>query len=265
MSENNQSNLQAFGAGVAGFFVVVAVGGGALALHSRSQQHRGPVAAAAPVDIGAPSLSRPAPRGLPAREARSESPAPLIGDVGGDEEQTQAPAQQAAAAPNAPAAGAALAATAAAPARPLTAAAAGKAGSDLKVSQHLTAEGGSTSAEIAAKDSSEPKKDETPAKKAAKAAPRKALEPAAGAPEIASVHYGVTNRSELMGRAAGPVYNFSGAASKNAQVGKLSGTPSMADLKAQLAKQDLPDGERAKIQAQIDLIEKAVTTQTAER
>src|SRR4051794_37845506 len=80
MSEQSKSNVQALGAGLVGFIAVMAVGGGAMMVH-RSLQAKAalrPAAAGAPIDLAAPgSLERPS--GRPAREARLESPAPLVG------------------------------------------------------------------------------------------------------------------------------------------------------------------------------------------
>lgn len=258
MSEQNSSNLQAFGAGVVGFFVVVAVGGGALVYHSSLQTKR-PSAAGAPIDIASPSGLAPAERRLAAKEARAESPAPVIGDVAGEEPSPAAAHSQqaAAAAPAAPRAGIPLPSTP----RTLTAAEAVKVQPALEATKHLGTDGGSTSAELVAQA---PAKDaRVPLKKSPKGSRKLELpsNPNPGPTDVASVHYGVTSRSELMGRAAGPVYNFKGgAAGGGAGVGKLAGDASatVADLKAQLAKGDLPAADRERIQGELDKVEKAV-------
>ena len=77
MSEQNQSNFRAFGAGLLGFVAVMAIGGGALMLRSSQQAKAGarPDAAAAPIDLGS-SMPRP----VAAHKQRLvESPAPLMG------------------------------------------------------------------------------------------------------------------------------------------------------------------------------------------
>jgi hypothetical protein len=71
------------------------------------------------------------------------------------------------------------------------------------------------------------------------------------------VHYGVTNRNELMGRAAGPVYNFSGGGKGGDTAGKgqvAGGDPKaqIADIKKQLDSANLPPEQRASLLKQLD-------------
>lgn len=231
MSEQNQSNFQALGAGLLGFVAVMTLGGGALMVHSSQQAKSAarPVAAAAPIDLGA-SLPRPAlssPRA--SEERRAESPAPLIGEdrieslpspipPGAREGVAQASAD-ASAAPG------------------------------LEVTSHLDAAGNGSSAKAVVKNTIAPEKP------AAKAAGRKALPkpvPAGASSEtVASVHYGVTSRSELMGRAAGPVYNVKGGSAKGGSIaaGKMAdANGKLADIQKQLEAAGLPADQRAKLQ-----------------
>lgn len=245
MSEQNKSNFQALGAGLLGFVAVMAIGGGGLMLHSshRAGSAAAPAPAAAPIDLGssmpAPSLTRPSIQ----RERREESPAPLIGEIGEDasEGSSGAVAAEAALSPES-------APTVNFPA--------------LEASRHLDLEPGSSSAKAVVKNTVEAKKAAAAAPPARKApAPR--LEAAAGDGAVASsVHYGVTSRSELMGRAAGPVYNIKGAkgGGSTAGTGKMADDADgkMADLRRQLEASGLPEDQRAKILAELDAARKGV-------
>jgi hypothetical protein len=95
--------------------------------------------------------------------------------------------------------------------------------------------------------------------KDAKAVPNKKvkLEPSgAGATSVASVHYGVTDRSQLMGRAAGPVYNFKGGAkvAGSGQKGQMADEVNarILDLQRQLEASGLPADQRAKLQKELE-------------
>jgi len=256
MSEQNKSNFQALGAGLAGFVAVMAVGGGIMMLHSSHQAKSAaaPAPAAAPIDLGSsmPTASPP-PSGLQ-RERRASSPAPLIGDDGSSSEESSSPAV-------APAASAPSAAPRAAETSPESAPAA-KA-SALEVARHLDGEGNGSTAEAVVKNAAEEKKapklqGKLPGKKAAK------IEVAAGDGAVASsVHYGVTSRSELMGRAAGPVYNVKGGKGGEAKaaVGKMANDADgrIADLRRQLEASGLPADQRAKLLKDLDDSLKAVS------
>ncbi|MDP3541855.1 MAG: hypothetical protein Q8T11_05235 [Elusimicrobiota bacterium] len=238
MSEQSKSNYQALGAGLLGFIAVMAVGGGGLMLHSshRANSAAKPAPAAAPIDLGAampaPSMGRPSVQ----KERRAESPAPLIGEI----EEEPAGGVSASASADAAAASPESAPGARTPA--------------LEVTRHLELEKGSSSAEAVVKNT-------VPAKEAADLPGRKApapkLEVAAGEGAVASsVHYGVTSRNELMGRAAGPVYNFKGnkgGAAVNA-AGKMADDADgkMADLRRQLEASGLPEDQRAKLLKELD-------------
>jgi len=242
MSEQNQSNFQALGAGLLGFVAVMAVGGGALMVHSSQQSKAAakPVAAAAPIDIGAASpASLPEMSASRARqeERRMESPAPLIG-----ENKTESIPSSAPLAARARAAGASSEASAA-PA--------------LEVTGHLDAAPGDSSAQAVVKNTIEPEKPAVKAAEKKKSLPKADTSgTGAGSEAVASVHYGVTSRSELMGRAAGPVYNIAGAGKKGgtAATGKLAGETkaTLTDLQRQLEASGLPEDQRAKLKKELE-------------
>lgn len=254
MSEQSKSNYQALGAGLLGFVAVMAVGGGGLMLHSsqRAKSAAAPAPAAAPIDLGSsmpdPSLPPPSVQ----KERRAESPAPLIGEIGEDASADAAEASAGAAASEAAAAAAALSPEAAPSAKPRA----------LEASPRLEVEPGSSSAKAVVKNTVEAKK--AAASPPARKAPAPKLEAAAGDGAVASsVHYGVTSRSELMGRAAGPVYNIKGAKGGGSAgpTGKLAedAEGKMADLRRQLEASGLPDDQRAKLLAELEAARKGVS------
>lgn len=80
-----------------------------------------------------------------------------------------------------------------------------------------------------------------------------------------SVHYGVSDRAELMGRAAGPVYNFSGKSVGQAQSGQVAADnagPAALDqvdaAKKQIDASDVPADQKATIDRKLDQV-RAVT------
>jgi len=252
MSEDNKSNFQTLGAGLLGFVAVMAVGGGVMMLHSSHQAKSAatPAAAAAPIDLGS-SMPRPSmsPSGLQ-RERRDSSPAPLIGDDGSSSEESPAAGSPAAS----PAASAPSAAPRAAAPSPESAPAA-KA-SALEVTRHLDAEGDGSTAEAVVKNTAEEKKaPKLQGKLPGKKAPKLDL-PAGDGAVASSVHYGVTSRSELMGRAAGPVYNIKGGKGGEAKTaaGKMADDADgrIADLRRQLEASGLPADQRAKLLKDLD-------------
>jgi len=254
MSEQNKSNVQALGAGLFGFVAVLAVGGGALMLH-RSQQagaaNAAPVAAGAPVDLGAP-MPAPRPPITAPKEGRAESPAPLIGEE--EESESAAPVEASSRRPSAPAP------------TPEAEPAARPSSGRLEVTQHLETEAGSTSAFASVAAAPAPEKA---LKVSAKKAPVKKapLAAEAGAGAIASVQYGATNRSELMGRAAGPVYNMKGSGPRpgSGAVGKMADdvNAKIADLQKQLEAAGMPADQRAKLQKDLEDVTKGAVAPSA--
>jgi hypothetical protein len=259
MSEQSRSNFQAFGAGLLGFIAVMAVGGGVLMLHSSRRASPKPVPAAEPIDLATATPLDPTVPAAPFKERRLESPAPLIGS----DDEAEIAGNRAA-----PAAAASIPAPAFSPendAKAMAAAVEDAAIAErrLKPGEHLDATGHSSAAAVVAKD--------TPAgRKAAKAAaakkPAAKLAPvAAPAASIASVHYGVTSRDELMGRAAGPVYNIKGASaspkSKPEERGKMASDMNarLADLQSRLdGDTNLTPAQRADIQKELADVKKGV-------
>lgn len=248
MSDQNKSNFQAFGAALLGFVAVMAVGGGAMFVYSSQQSKASarPVAAGEPIDLGSSVQRQPAVQ----NERRAESPAPLVGE---DEasEVAKIPASAPAAAESSPSTPQSVngAQTAA---RPSTEA---QATSRLDVTQHLDKSGNGSSATAIVKNTlAQEKAAKAVSKKAAPKMPQTSGVTATGA--VASVHYGVTSRNELMGRAAGPVYNFKGGASKGAAAatGKMGGDlkTKITDIKGQLEAAGLPADQRAKLMKDLE-------------
>jgi hypothetical protein len=244
MSEQNQSNFQAFGAGLLGFVAVMAIGGGALMVRSSQQAKAGarPDAAAAPIDLGS-AMPRPV---ASHKERRMESPAPLMG-AQDKSEGSEASAEESDVAAAAAAGAAASSSGSAQNAK--------SAAARLEVTQHLDKPGSGSSATAIVKEEAAPEKKE---KVLGKIAGRKVTPKldTTGGGAVASVHYGVTSRSELMGRAAGPVYNFKGNAKSGGSgaMGKMGVDvkAKVADLQRQMEAAGLPAEQRAKLQKDIE-------------
>ena len=239
MSDQTKSNVQALGAGLLGFVAVMTVGGGALMFHS-SQQAKSetrPVAAGAPIDLGS-SMPRPmVPSAVVQSERRAESPAPLIG------EEKEAGSISVAASP----------ATAAAKPEPGPVGSSAVTDSALKIKPHLYQIGSTSAKAVVVNTITDKSAAETAAKKPL---PVPKLAPA-GTNALASVHYGVTNRSELMGRAAGPVYNVKGAGKveNTAAAGKMAEVDvksRIANIRKQLESANLPPIQRAELMKNLD-------------
>lgn len=197
MSEQSKSNLQVIGAGVLGFVAVV--GGAGLLLTGLGGRHGAPATAHAPVDDAA--LRAPA---APARQARAlehrqSSPQPLLGAL--PEEPLS---EETAAAP--------VHASLVGSAAPESSVAAGAPSLGALGAPRHAGKGESVSsakAEVKKFSTLEPRAPEAPAP-GAKPMPRLKLDGSRNS-IASSVHYGVTSRAELMGKAAGPVYNFKGS------------------------------------------------------
>jgi len=201
MSEQHKTNFQAFGAALFGFIAVIAVGGGALMLHSSHKNAAPkPVPAAEPIDLASPAPREREAVALPT-ENRTESPAPLVGSDDDDTDAADAPADAS------PSYAGAETAEAAAESFPESASDVKSGGRRLRPTEHLdlSASGRASAEAVAAKGASVARKN---AKFPAARKPSAKL-----AAAVASVHYGVTSREELMGRAAGPVYNIKSGSS----------------------------------------------------
>lgn len=202
MSEHGKAQVQTIAAGFLGFVAVVAVG---ILIVRRGGVSQTPPSEYAPVNTEA--LSAPVSARLSARSggaaygetaAATASPAPTTGQ--------DARILGAASANSANAAGDSAALQ------------------RLAAGQHLTASAGNAPGTV--KVANDPEAPVAmPSSTAAKkpfVAPKLDL---AKTSVASTVHYGVSNRNELMGRAAGPVYNFSGAAGggQKGQLGQLAG------------------------------------------
>jgi hypothetical protein len=71
---------------------------------------------------------------------------------------------------------------------------------------------------------------------------------------VASIHYGVSDRSQLMGNAAGPVYNFAGVttAKNAAALGRIAGQDVAQELRDQLGGANLSPEDRARLQKALE-------------
>lgn len=190
MTDNGKSQIQTIVSAMLGFVLVVGVG--ALAVMSRGGSAKSPSSASHPSSIPTAPAAEPAlPAAAPAAAgvAGASSPQPVLPSVMADKvAQEAAPAAQAASAPK-PAA--------------------------LVVTQHLEAtQTTSAKVEVAAALAAPAAKKMEPLATREFVTPK--LAPTKNAGIASSVHYGVSSRSELMGRAAGPVYNFKGRGAKKA-------------------------------------------------
>lgn len=204
MTAHAKMQFQTLGAGVLAFAVVVGLGSLVL-LHHGGAAVAAPVSAYAPVDA-ASAFAVPARAVRPASDPAASSPAPLLTD---EERPADAAAPAASVAPGA--------------STPVTTPAAAP---KLVVSRHLDV---SSSAGSSAAAGSTPPKPKLAAAKKAFVAPKLDLSKSQGT-VASTVHYGVASRSELMGRAAGPVYNFAGKAAgqQKAEVAAGSMAPDVA-------------------------------------
>lgn len=237
MSDQNKSNFQAFGAGLLGFVAVMAVGGGAMMFQSSRRSQAAVKPAAAPIDIGAPVARPVSPANIVHSENRAQSPAPLIGEDGAEGADEQASSSGVAA-------------------ESASAASENETASRLKVTRHLDVQGNGSTAKAVVKNTLSPEEAPKAAAKPARLAAPKLDAEAGGAEAVASsVHYGVTSRSELMGRAAGPVYNFKGAGGKKggAAMGEMAAdvNAKIAEIKRQLEDSNLSPEEREKLLKQL--------------
>lgn len=253
MSEQGKSNLQVFGAGAGAFALVVAIGGAALAAYSKLMAAAPAAPAAAPIDITAHAVPGAVASSRGSSERRAESPAPLIGDMAepgeGSELDDALSASPSKAAAVQRAEGGPVAASAA-PAAP-----------KLQRVESLKAEGASTTAAVEVKTVAAEKKDEKKDGKKAKndgVAQITASESAAaprGEALASTVQYGVTDRSALMGRAAGPVYNLKGGAPKQSQAARMKGADSAAakleEARQSASKAPLTSEEKALLDEQL--------------
>lgn len=215
MSGTAKGHIKVIGAGVMGFIAAVGVAGLVLTYGSGRgasfARAAAPAPAAAALDsvIARPTLSRDLP---------ASSPAPIVGSAAGE-----TPGYGAASgASRGPAAGQPVLAAVVAPAAGLGAMGAARYGGDADSTTSAWAEAG--------KPATSKRKEPAAVAPALKPVPRVALDKSGARGSIASaVHYGVTSRSELMGKAAGPVYNFAGR--------QVAGGQGIAQLSSQAGRQ----------------------------
>jgi hypothetical protein len=237
--QGKKSSIQPLAAGLLGFVGIVGLGS-LVILHHGGAAVKAPVSVYAPVDAdpGGPSplrSLRPAEADSSAA-ANAASPAPVLpADAVGSQNAAALPAPSAAPKD----------ASAAIPAANLVAGA------------HLDSSGSASSSASAA--AAAPKLKTAPARKPF-LAPKLDLSKSQGT-VASTVHYGVSTRTELMGRAAGPVYNFSGnaGAKQGGQVAadnaSASGALQQVDAaQKKLDASDVPDADKAKFDRDLNQI-----------
>jgi hypothetical protein len=241
-----KSSIQSLAAGLLGFIGIVGLGS-LVMMHHGGAAVKAPVSVYSPVDAdpGGPALLRtahPAPAApAVASVAAMTSPVPLL-PAEAARDDASAVAAAGVAAPGA-------AQPSAAPALPAA---------KLAAAARVDMSGSASTSASATAVTAAPKLKNAPARKPY-LAPK--LDLAKNAGGVAStVHYGVSDRSELMGRAAGPVYNFSGGGAKQgARVAAdnmaASGALQQVDAaEKQLDASDAPDADKAKLHRDLDRV-----------
>lgn len=249
MSEQSKDNLQAIGAGLGAFVVVVAFGAALL-----FKQHGAPAASSAsiaPVEASVVGLPEPAVRhGAAFAERRQASPQPVVGGAADDvsDEQFAAAAGGSGAAANA---NAALAGGSSAHQQAASGAAALN---GLGAPKHAGKGESASSARAEVKQvAAETKAEAAPAPKPM---PRVKLDTSRNA-VASSVHYGVTSRADVMGRAAGPVYNLSGRLpkdtkeAKTAQQAGAAAEEQLAKAQKTIDESGLPEAQKAELRRKL--------------
>lgn len=197
MSEQTKGDVQMIGAGLVGFIAVVGVAGVLFFARDSGGGAKPSRAFGGASQSSATELR--VPPAAPLREAPQSSPAPFAGALPVEAAENAAPSAGPAAAPAASAFG-------------------------ERVEPRISGQGDSASsarAEVQTPVAAPALPAAAAPVPAAKPVARLKLDSSRGT--IASaVHYGVTSRSEVMGKAAGPVYNFSGRA--------VAGKPQLAGL-----------------------------------
>lgn len=233
MTENGKSQIQTIGGAMLGFVLVVGLGAAALMSHGGS--------AKAPSQASRPSAIPAAPAAEPVVPAFTPSSSSLpVAPAGATLADVSSPA------PALPpvSKGSDRAAPAAAAPRPAA----------LVVTRHLEAtQTTSAKASVAAAPV---------AKKMAPLPTREFVTPKLVDPKngsiASSVHYGVSNRSELMGRAAGPVYNFKGRGAKKTDVsGANIGAPvttRMEETRKQVENSSLDEKAKKDLRERFQLV-----------
>ena len=267
--QEKKSSIQALAAGFLGFIGVVGLGG-LLILRHGGASSEAPVVSYAPVDadsgLRAPARALPAPS---VAASVASSPAPLLSDeVRGE---SAVPAGEAAR--GAPVGSAANAAAV------NNAAAAGSIPASARLAAGSRLDGGSSassSASVAVSTSVAASSKSNPLSGGAKKpffAPKLDLSKNQGT-VASTVHYGVSDRHELMGRAAGPVYNFSGksegqarsgqVAADNAGPGAAGAMRQMDAAQKKLDASDVSAGEKAKLDQDLNQVRRTAASAAAD-
>ncbi len=251
MTEQGKAQIQMVGAGLVGFAIVVGVGSALLLMPHGATSTSTASAASTRTEspLAVPVSTARTTAGAPMGEAAAgaSSPAPILPDAA-REENAAAPSSPVASAPAAPAG------AAGAPAPSIR---------KLVTSQHLDS-GSSAGSSASASATTLTAKTDKPMKKPF-LAPKLDMSRTQSA-VASSVHYGVTGRSELMGRAAGPVYNFSGKSVGGGQSDKVAAGSMMGQVDAAQAQLDaapLNDHDKAVLEGQLSKAKQAVTATAA--
>ena len=234
-----KSPIRTVAAGLLGFVGIVGLGS-LVIMHHGGAAPKAPVAFYSPVnaDPAAPAPLRAAGTSSLAASAAASSPAPMPPSEAVRNETAAAAVSAPSAAPQD--------APAAAP------------GAKLVAGAKLASAGSASSSASASVAAAAPALKAAPARKPF-SAPKLDLTKTSGA-VASTVHYGVSGRSELMGRAAGPVYNFSGnAGAKGGQVAadnaSASGALQQVDaVQKQVDASDVPDAEKAKLDKDLNQV-----------
>ena len=264
MSDQDKSSILSL---AAGFLGVVGLGG-FLILHHGGAAVEEPAGSYAPVDAdsGLRAPARTASPSVAASGSLVSSPAPLLSDEARGE--SAAPAGAAASA----AAGAS--AGSAASAAPVNGSAAlGTNPEAARLVASNLAGGASASSSASASVAASSAAASSPAKPLPKADQKSFLAPKLDLTKnqgtvASTVHYGVSDRHELMGRAAGPVYNFAGqgqAGSGRVAADNAGAIRQMNAAQKQLDASDVSADEKAKLDQNLDEVRKTAASAPAEQ
>jgi len=231
-----KSTIQYLAAGFAGFAAILAVGSLVSMIHGGSRSAKVAFSARPRSSAMATRPNDGAVRSAASTPAPAASPLPVL--------PADAARGEAAVAAAAPAGAAAASAPSASPAR-------------LAAGAHVDMSGSASSSASASASSPAAKNERAAAAKPAPVAKR-FLAKDADAAVASTIHYGVSGRSELMGRAAGPVYNFSGGAAKSggqvaADNAAAAGALQQVDAaEKQIDSSDMTDEQKAQLHRQIE-------------
>lgn len=239
MTENGKAQIQTLGAGLLAFVGVVGAGALLILPHGGAAV-KAPNTVYAPVDA-ASALAAPA---SPVKIDRAAAPAPA-----GSMTSSPLPLLPASEREDAPGAAAEAAAGSSTPSSNVR---------RLVASQGLDGSSSASSTAQASVASASAAKIAAKSVKKTFVAPKLDLSKTSA---IAStVHYGVSSRSELMGRAAGPVYNFAGAKADGQSAQVAAGSMQGIDAaQQQIDSSNLTDAQKATIDSSLGQVRQTVT------